>query len=301
MYSKGNIKMRRLCKKSFTMAEILLSLTIIGVVAAITLPSLTGNINERTWNTQKRAVYARMSQGMALVSSLNESDTASDFITTQLSKVLKINNICDRTHLDDCGINSAMLINATGGPYNGTGSFPSLWNQLGFSMTGSATGNRVSAFETQNGESIVLFYNPDCTPDMEFTSSNYTIMNSVCINMIYDLNSAKGPNTAGKDVGFMTVYYPSDPSVVHPEFNINTTAMNACPDDYRIPNLLEAASMVLNNRLIAGSTAAIPSSTQTMSGADTYYWQADVNSNTVRAAQTTTAFPATTTTRCVKR
>ena len=35
---------------AFTMAEILLSLTIIGVVAAITLPSLTGNINERTWN-----------------------------------------------------------------------------------------------------------------------------------------------------------------------------------------------------------------------------------------------------------
>ena len=35
----------------FTMAEILLSLTIIGVVAAITLPSLMANINERTWNT----------------------------------------------------------------------------------------------------------------------------------------------------------------------------------------------------------------------------------------------------------
>ena len=33
---------------AFTMAEILLSLTIIGVVAAITLPSLTGNINEKT-------------------------------------------------------------------------------------------------------------------------------------------------------------------------------------------------------------------------------------------------------------
>ena len=46
---------------AFTMAEILLSLTIIGVVAAITLPSLTGNINERTWNTQRKALYARMS------------------------------------------------------------------------------------------------------------------------------------------------------------------------------------------------------------------------------------------------
>ena len=46
---------------AFTMAEILLSLTIIGVVAAITLPSLTGNINERTWNTQRKALYARFS------------------------------------------------------------------------------------------------------------------------------------------------------------------------------------------------------------------------------------------------
>lgn len=42
-------------KYGFTMAEILLSLTIIGVVAAITLPSLTGNINKRTWNTQRKA------------------------------------------------------------------------------------------------------------------------------------------------------------------------------------------------------------------------------------------------------
>ena len=56
---------------AFTMAEILLSLTIIGVVAAITLPSLTGNINERTWNTQRKALYARFSQAIALMPALN--------------------------------------------------------------------------------------------------------------------------------------------------------------------------------------------------------------------------------------
>ena len=55
---------------AFTMAEILLSLTIIGVVAAITLPSLTGNINERTWNTQRKALYARFSQAMPLMDAL---------------------------------------------------------------------------------------------------------------------------------------------------------------------------------------------------------------------------------------
>ena len=51
--------------EAFTMAEILLSLTIIGVVAAITLPSLIGNINERAWNTQRKALHARMAQAIA--------------------------------------------------------------------------------------------------------------------------------------------------------------------------------------------------------------------------------------------
>ena len=54
-------------RAAFTMAEILLSLTIIGVVAAITLPSLTGNINERTWNTQRKALHSRLSQAIALM------------------------------------------------------------------------------------------------------------------------------------------------------------------------------------------------------------------------------------------
>ena len=62
---------------AFTMAEILLSLTIIGVVAAITLPSLTGNINERTWNTQRKALYARFSQAIALMPALNSYGTYS--------------------------------------------------------------------------------------------------------------------------------------------------------------------------------------------------------------------------------
>ena len=103
------------------MAEILLSLTIIGVVAAITLPSLTGNINERTWNTQRKALYARFSQAIALMPAINGYGTYSEdtdsagstsvtdtvaetFVTAGLSKVLKINNICSYDKLSDCGL-----------------------------------------------------------------------------------------------------------------------------------------------------------------------------------------------------
>ena len=113
---KSHVQPLWMALSAFTMAEILLSLTIIGIVAAITLPSLTGNINERTWNTQRKALYARMSQAIALMPALNgygtltedesgnvtEDTAAETFTTAGLSKVLKINNICDREHLEDC-------------------------------------------------------------------------------------------------------------------------------------------------------------------------------------------------------
>ena len=127
---------------AFTMAEILLSLTIIGVVAAITLPSLTGNINERTWNTQRKALYARFSQAIALMPSLNgygtlkeetdsagstsiEDTAAETFVTAGLSKVLKINNICDNMHLSDCGLPDKI------NPYSGSAiEFPTTMEEM---------------------------------------------------------------------------------------------------------------------------------------------------------------------------
>ena len=131
---------------AFTMAEILLSLTIIGVVAAIMLPSLTGNINERTWQTQGKALFSRMSQAIALMPSLNgygtltaettstsAIDTAAEtFVTNGLAKVLKINNICDNEHLQDCGIPDSYV--AQGGSKR---DFPTTLSELNSKIVGS--------------------------------------------------------------------------------------------------------------------------------------------------------------------
>ena len=149
---KSHVQPLWMALSAFTMAEILLSLTIIGVVAAITLPSLTGNINERTWNTQRKALYARFSQAMPLMDALNgygtfkeaasaSGDTpaqeaidtcAETFITAGLAKVLKINNICDNEHLEDCGITST--INTITGSKIPT---PTTFEELNSSMVGS--------------------------------------------------------------------------------------------------------------------------------------------------------------------
>ena len=167
------------------MAEILLSLTIIGVVAAITLPSLMGNINERTWNTQRKALHARMSQAIAMMPQLNgygtyttdadgsvTADTAAEaFVTEGLSKVLKINNICGADNLADCGIPVSINIGNTSiksvpSAVNSTPiNFPTKLSELNsmlYKNSGFKYATKVAAFETQNGESVAVFYNPNC-------------------------------------------------------------------------------------------------------------------------------------------
>ncbi len=271
---------------AFTMAEILLSLTIIGVVAAITLPSLTGNINERTWNTQRKALYARFSQAIALMPSLNgygslsegndstsATDTAAEtFVTEGLSKVLKINNICDSEHLEDCGLPTNITdlngsnVYSSGLPktlidfndkFNGSWQLGSPGNIY---LTGahSQINTKVAAFETQNGESIAVYYNPYCAADMN-AISQYKIQPYLCANFVYDLNGNKGPNTVGKDIGFITALYATDSIVVAPipinkvGWGTQSDAISLCKkydSESRPPNIEELMSLFYNKSLI---------------------------------------------------
>ncbi len=252
----------------FTMAEILLSLTIIGVVAAITLPSLTGNINERTWNTQRKALYARFSQAIPLIGALNGYGNSETFITSALSKVLKINNICDDEHIQDCGIPSK-FVTLAGSNYSYSvpfkmSDYQSKMTNMSYSPLSLSYGgddSNAAAFETANGESILLFYFPKCQPDMNETTT-YFVQPKICANMIYDLNGSKGPNTVGKDIGIMTVLYSTDSVVVAPQVWYRNSAsvegdyraaQEYCKElgsDLRMPNLDELASIFVNNALL---------------------------------------------------
>ena len=265
-------------KIAFTMAEILLSLTIIGVVAAITLPSLMGNINERTWNTQRKALHARMSQAIAMMPNLNGfgtyiadtkdaagsvtssgTDTVAEaFLTEGLSKVLKINNICDHEHLKDCGIPDTI------NDFTGREAYSSIpdtilkFNDNWIGVNVDVPNAKAAAFETQNGESILLYYNPNCISKSEFSHAGDDL---VCANFVYDLNGNKGPNTVGKDIGFITAFYPTDSDVVAPNIASGiipteswldaSGACTAFDNSTRVPNINEAISLVLNYKLTA--------------------------------------------------
>ena len=260
---------------AFTMAEILLSLTIIGVVAAITLPSLTGNINERTWNTQRKALYARMSQAIALMPALNgygdSVETAAEtFVTGGLSKVLKINNICDNEHLYDCGF--ASKINTLDARNI---DLPKKIGDLNVGLPGTSVPNtNAAAFETVNGESVLAFYNPNCVSGGVLVSGadvsgnqGYYVKQHVCANFVYDLNGSKGPNTVGKDIGVMSVIYPSDSVVVMPvpvhilsgsyEHQQGAKECSNNDSESRLPNIEELLGIYYNGHLLGWGDNAV--------------------------------------------
>lgn len=254
--------------KAFTMAEILISLTIIGIIAAITLPVLVGSINEKAWANQRKALYSRMTQAISLMPSLNSygnfigewadcvvtptKDTAAErFVTDGLAKVLKINNICsipvsttdsaDRhKELAKCGIHDKLT-----NMENSKIPFPTKLSELNSAFTGVNNPQHhidtsAAAFETSNGESLAVFYNPYCMSDSGSTGWHFS-QPVMCANFIYDLNSKKGPNKVGKDIGFITVLYPIDSEVVAP-MPLHINAKNISDGGWQMPQTMAAAA-----------------------------------------------------------
>ncbi|MCM1009584.1 MAG: type II secretion system GspH family protein [Fusobacterium sp.] len=307
------------------MAEILLSLTIIGVVAAITLPSLTGNINERTWNTQRKALYARMSQAISLMPSLNgygtvlededgnlvEDNAAETFVTSALSKVLKINNICDSENLTDCGLSETIIPLNGGTKFN----FPTKLSELNASLHVMSFGSKsyshpdtkAAAFETQNGESVALYYTTECEFNMN-EEDYFVYYPKVCLNFIYDLNGKKGPNTVGKDIGFMSVFYPVDSVLAAPMPRNKVTDVSSVKfgeispycrqegDEYRLPNVYEAISLQINKKLLGFSINNIATGSAAVNNK---LWQVSATSGAY--AYNRTSAIANTWAICVKR
>ncbi len=270
--------------KGFTLAEVLITLAIIGIVAAITLPSLLVNVNEKAWDAQRKALHARLTQAIGQMNTLGgygtytededgtatEDTAAESFILDALSKVYKINNVCGPDKLSSCGIPSKITT------LNGTSelTFPTKMSELNDKLLnggradgeiGDMADTKAAAFETVNGESIAVFYNPLCSAD----SNNWQyITNKMCVNFIYDLNGTEGPNQVGKDVGFITALYRNNPVVVAPiphEKDYETSvpsysdndeivdAATACKimgKDLRMPDRHEVASLFVNAPLI---------------------------------------------------
>jgi len=184
-------------KNAFTLAEILITLGIIGVVAAMTITTLVANYQEKSWSTTASVFERKLTEALRV---MNTQQTLAGYTTTEdfvneLKKHIKIIKTCDNTKLDNCF------------PKTFTYGFPETETMDITTFTDSSKlrkepyGTNTVGIQFANGVAGVLAYDPNCKQD---PYSN-TVTGMGCISMIYDTSGNKSPNTSNKDLRLLNV------------------------------------------------------------------------------------------------
>ncbi len=91
-------------RAGFTLAEVLITLGIIGVVAAMTIPTLVANYQQRSMDTAANVFTRKLGEALKVMnsnSSLAGYNSTADFVK-ELGKNIKIVKTCDSNHLTNC-------------------------------------------------------------------------------------------------------------------------------------------------------------------------------------------------------
>lgn len=240
-------------KKAFTLSEVLLVILIIGIVAILVLPMIKEHIDTREFEMARRKMAYTFQQAMASIvtnDDLRGASSAEDFVENYLKKQIPMMKTCSSENLRECGLetkeNGIMNYEET------KRTMPTQKNQL--TPYGSKLDTNYG-FVMSNGYSVNLFYNPNCKTWETAAYVDRNSMNSVCVNVVYDMNGLKGPNQVGKDIGTITVVDPIQPAVASLDiFQVGNNAYRYpnC-EGGRFPTESEAAAYIQNMSLYSPS------------------------------------------------
>ena len=192
-------------KAAFTLAEVLITLAIIGVVATMTIPTLVAEYNQKSWDTATSVFNRRLGEALKIMNAsgtLANHDTTAEFVE-ELSKHIKIVKTCDKGSLDDCFVSE---ISTTAEPVE-TSKLQSAKNlnsaeDYGTDTMGVMFGDGTSALIAYNKNTP---YDPYSNKIVELTRGDdgkSVGLSTKAISILYDVNGLKSPNQmdAGKDI-----------------------------------------------------------------------------------------------------
>ena len=183
-------------KKGFTLAEVLITLAIIGIVAALTIPTLIQNYQERAWNTASQVFQRKLEESLKV---MNTQGTLAGYSSTEafvneLSKHIKITKVCKNDDITSCFADKVYW-----GAENEEIDMTKIKTSKNFGQDNWDT--ETIGLQFANGVNAVVAYNPDCHQD---PYSNQ-IIGSDCLAILYDVDGFKNPNTSGKDLRSINV------------------------------------------------------------------------------------------------
>ena len=178
-------------RTAFTLAEVLITLAIIGVVAVLTLPNLIQNHNQKAWSTAQDVFTKRLevaTRQMNTEEKLAGYDSTMDFVN-ELKKYIKITRVCDNDNITKC-FDKEVIWNDGEEPID----MSTIKNAESFGLDWDT---ETVAVQFANGVNAVIAYNPNATQD---PFNNEFSATSESMAILYDVSGNKNPNTKGKDI-----------------------------------------------------------------------------------------------------
>ena len=195
-------------RTAFTLAEVLITLGIIGVVAALTLPALLTNIQSKVRAERSRSVQYKFSlatEKMARLNLIGPYDSTDAFVD-ELQKHLKISKRCNASNLRGCW------------PYDTV----DLGNGKTWDISKTKTGKQFGmdtdddndytsdnvGIVTADGTPMILSYNKKCKAidlleKLSWTTTdNKPLSNpsASCVAAVFEINGTGKPNKLSDDV-----------------------------------------------------------------------------------------------------
>lgn len=177
-------------KKAFTLAEVLITMTIIGIVTALLLPTVVQHIQEKSWNSSAEVFEKKLEESLKV---MNSQGVLAGYRTTEafvqrLSQFMKISKICDNNHLKDCFESKIKQTDNSSTPIDKM--------KTSLTVAPEDWGTNTVGVNFGNGVIGLLVYNPNCVQDQ--FSNNVSVRD--CVAIAYDVNGPGKPNTVSKDV-----------------------------------------------------------------------------------------------------
>lgn len=192
-YSKKANKSHAILKVGFSLAEVLLALTIIGVIAAMTIPTLVTNIQERIIITRLQKVYVELDKAYQAAVLTYGKPSRWGFTTNSTADKDTGNHNLEDVFWErmlpfmkyvsyDPSANQAL----EGKKWN----IYHLWDKT------LAPNRFLPSVQMEDG----VYFTPFWTHSFNCKSGNFSNETNACGTFAVDLNGISGPNVEGRDV-----------------------------------------------------------------------------------------------------
>ena len=202
-------------KSGFTLAEVLITLGIIGIVAAMTIPTLVANYQERSYNTAATVFERKLGEALKVMNTQQTlaGHTTTESFVNELKKHIKVTKTCANDKLMDCFESEVFWGSGDATPE--AVDMNTVKTSKNFGQKDWQESN-VIGVQFADGVSALVAYNKDTKQD-PYSNQIVNIsggsdgkkgsvsLGTTALAILYDTNGYKTPNKSAKDLRSINV------------------------------------------------------------------------------------------------